>query len=66
MRRMKADTNTEERKHASDLLAQLGVRQAAKKLGISAESLARFHGGLTVRAGTVALIRAHMATGQSR
>ena len=49
------------RDFVAELIRLHGVARAARMVGISPESLARFHGGLDVRAGTLALIRERKA-----
>ncbi len=46
---------------ARALAERHGTARAAKALGISSESLARFSAGLGVRPGTVALVRERIA-----
>ena len=47
------------RTYAAELIRLHGDRRAARMLGISPESLARLHAGLTVHNGTVALVTEH-------
>lgn len=48
-----------QKKYLADLIARLGVRGAARELGLSTDAVARLHGGLPTHRGTVAQVVAH-------
>lgn len=50
-------------KHVAARVAEIGVVEAAKELGIGREAVTRIVGGLGVRAGTIASVRAALAVG---
>ncbi len=45
----------------ADLLARVGIQRTARTLGVSREALARVAAGVTVRPGTLALIRQRLS-----
>lgn len=48
------------------LASQLGVREAARRVGTNAESYARAVGRLPTRRGTVAVIRSNLRDAETR